>query len=200
MDPNTGAEVHECCNIVLDLVGRLVEAGDAVTGCNRAIGVTDVDAPCCRDRIEHVLGNPDTPRMEAALVQQPSVTTVIPRQHALPVEVLAASGRIDLDEHVLAKPHGLLPEDVPVSVGWRLREMAPHAEPLLPDGSVSQASDRVSASAELALEKLHAGVDGRGCFDGLKHREVLSLRAKPQLSQNGTGGHQASASIEKSGF
>jgi len=129
VDSNPGAEVHERCNIVLDTVGGLVEVGNAVTGCNRAIGVTDVDAPGGCDGIEHVLGNADASRMEAALVQQPSVTVAIPRQHALPVEVLAVSGRIDLDKHVLAKPHRLLPEDVPVSVRRRpastLREMAP---------------------------------------------------------------------------
>ncbi|WP_133239331.1 hypothetical protein [Microvirga sp. KLBC 81] len=33
-------------------------------------------------------------------MRQPSVTAVILGQHALPVEVLAASGRVDLDEYV----------------------------------------------------------------------------------------------------
>jgi len=61
-------------------------------------------------------------------------------------------------------------------------------EPFMPDGSMSKASDGVSMGAELALEKLHAGMDRCGCFDRLKHRGPLSPRAAQQPSHGSVVG------------
>lgn len=102
-------------------------------------------------------------------MKQPPVAAVVPGQNALSVQVLSAAGRIDLDEHVLAKAHGLLPEDVPVLVGWRLpsafRKMTPDPQPLLPNRASPQPRDCAASSGELALEKVHTGVDRGGRFD-----------------------------------